>query len=164
MFWLFSLCILYEKKKPEWPAFVYSLCHSPYKWSYLYHLQKSCLDIHKIQETLCKTTTNWLCWTIWYCQYWTFFYLQIWQCHMVLSNRHRNYYPCCSVTKSCLTLYDPVDCSMSGFHILHCFLEFVILWLHFSNSYIISYQSFSLGTLSREALLSWRNSGAFIFG
>ena len=30
---------------------------------------------------------------------------------------------CCSVTKSCLTLCDPMDCSMPGFPVLHHFLE-----------------------------------------
>ena len=28
-------------------------------------------------------------------------------------------YCCCSVTKSCPTLYDPMDCSTPGFHVLH---------------------------------------------
>ena len=32
---------------------------------------------------------------------------------------------CCSVTKSCLTLCDPMDCSISGFPLLHHLLEFV---------------------------------------
>ena len=31
---------------------------------------------------------------------------------------------CCSVAQSCLTLYDPMDCSMPGFPVLHCLLEF----------------------------------------
>ena len=31
---------------------------------------------------------------------------------------------CCSVAKSCLTLCDPMDCSISGFPVLHCLLEF----------------------------------------
>ena len=30
-----------------------------------------------------------------------------------------SFYCCCSVTKPCLTLRDPVDCSMSGFPVLH---------------------------------------------
>ena len=29
----------------------------------------------------------------------------------------------CSVAKSCLTLYDPIDCSTPGFSVLHCLLE-----------------------------------------
>ena len=32
---------------------------------------------------------------------------------------------CCSVAKSCLTLYDPKDCSAPGFPALHCLLWFV---------------------------------------
>ena len=31
----------------------------------------------------------------------------------------------CSVAKSCLTLCDAMDCSMPGFSVLHCLLEFV---------------------------------------
>ena len=31
---------------------------------------------------------------------------------------------CCSVTKSCPTLCDPMDCSTPGFSILHYLLEF----------------------------------------
>ena len=31
---------------------------------------------------------------------------------------------CCSAAKSCLTLCDPMDCSMPGFPVLYCLLEF----------------------------------------
>ena len=31
---------------------------------------------------------------------------------------------CCSIAKSCLTLYDPMDCSMPGFPVLHHLPEF----------------------------------------
>ena len=31
---------------------------------------------------------------------------------------------CCSVTKSCLAICDPMDCSTPGFSVLHYFLEF----------------------------------------
>ena len=31
---------------------------------------------------------------------------------------------CCSVTKLCPTLCDPVDCSIPGFPVLHCLLEY----------------------------------------
>ena len=40
--------------------------------------------------------------------------------------------PHCSVTKSCLTLHDPMDCSMPGFPVLHYLLEFAqthMLWV-----------------------------------
>ena len=39
---------------------------------------------------------------------------------------------CCSVTKSCLPLCDPMDCSMPGFPVLHCLPEFAqthVLWV-----------------------------------
>ena len=37
---------------------------------------------------------------------------------------------CCSVTKSCLTLCDPMDCSMAGFPVLHYLPEFVQIHIH----------------------------------
>ena len=35
-----------------------------------------------------------------------------------------------SVTQSCLTLWKPTDCSMPGFPVLHCLLEFVQIHVH----------------------------------
>ena len=43
---------------------------------------------------------------------------------------HELYCCCCSVTKSCLTLWDPMDCSMPGFPILHYLLEFAQTHVH----------------------------------
>ena len=40
---------------------------------------------------------------------------------------------CCSVAKLCLILCDPMDCSMSGSHDLHCLPEFAqihVRWVH----------------------------------
>ena len=40
---------------------------------------------------------------------------------------------CCLVTKSCLTLCNPMDCSMTGFPVLHYHLEFAqahVHWIH----------------------------------
>ena len=53
----------------------------------------------------------------------------------ILSYISYMYYNCCycSVTKSCLTLCDPMDCSMPGFLVLHCLLEFAqvhVHWVH----------------------------------
>ena len=50
---------------------------------------------------------------------------------------NNNYYNdycccCCSITKSCLTLCDPMDCSTPGFPVLHYLLEFAqthIYWV-----------------------------------
>ena len=42
------------------------------------------------------------------------------------------FYFCCSVTKSCLTLCDPMDCSIPGFPVLHCLPELAqthVLWI-----------------------------------
>ena len=37
---------------------------------------------------------------------------------------------CCSVTKSCPTLCDPIDCSMPDFSVLHYLLEFAQTHVH----------------------------------
>ena len=37
---------------------------------------------------------------------------------------------CCSVTQSCLTLCDPMDCSILGFPELHSLLEFAQTHVH----------------------------------
>ena len=36
----------------------------------------------------------------------------------------------CSVTKSCLTLCDPMDCSMPGFQVYHHLLELTQIHVH----------------------------------
>ena len=38
--------------------------------------------------------------------------------------------PCCSVTKLCLTLCDPIDCSTPGFPVLHHLPEFAEIHVH----------------------------------
>ena len=39
-------------------------------------------------------------------------------------------YCCCSAAKSCPTLCDPMDCSTSGFLVLHCLLQFAQIHVH----------------------------------
>ena len=50
---------------------------------------------------------------------------------------------CCSVTKSRLTICDPMDCSMSGFPVLHCLPEFAHTRVHWvgmpSKNHLILY-------------------------
>ena len=41
-----------------------------------------------------------------------------------------HYYCFCSLVKSCLTLYNPMDCSMPGFPVLHHLLESVQVYVH----------------------------------
>ena len=43
---------------------------------------------------------------------------------------------CCSVTESCPTLWDAMDCSTPGFPVLHCLLEFAqthVHWVGFAS-------------------------------
>ena len=42
----------------------------------------------------------------------------------------KEFYYCCSVTKSCPTLCDPMDCSMPAFIVLHCLPEFAQIHVH----------------------------------
>ena len=37
---------------------------------------------------------------------------------------------CCSVAQSCLTLFNPMDCSTPGLPLLHCLLEFAQVHVH----------------------------------
>ena len=37
---------------------------------------------------------------------------------------------CWSVAKSCVTLFDPMDCSTPGFPVLHCLLDFAQIHVH----------------------------------
>ena len=50
----------------------------------------------------------------------------------ILWNDHQNKssYNCCSVTQLCLTLCDPMDCSMPGFPVLHHFPELAQTQVH----------------------------------
>ena len=42
----------------------------------------------------------------------------------------------CSVPKSCLTLWNPTDCSTPGFPVLHCLLELVQTHVHWASDAI----------------------------
>ena len=46
--------------------------------------------------------------------------------HLIIASREMCYMYCCScsVTQLCPTLCNPMDCSMPGFPVLHCLLEF----------------------------------------
>ena len=48
---------------------------------------------------------------------------------------HRELY-CCSVAKSCPTLWDPKDCSTPGVHVLHPLLEHAQTQVHWVNDAI----------------------------
>ena len=49
----------------------------------------------------------------------------------------------CSVTKSCPTLCDPVDCSTAGFPVLHYLLEFAqLVSVESNDKFVILYIKF----------------------
>ena len=77
------------------------------------------------------------------------------------------YFPslcCCSVTKLCLTLCNPTDCSTSGFPVLHYLLEFVQTHVHWVSdamqpSHPLSPLSFPALNLSQhQGLFQWVSS------
>ena len=47
-----------------------------------------------------------------------------------------SYSSCCSVTQLSLTLWDPMDCSMPGFPVLHYLLEFAQTHVHWAKDAI----------------------------
>ena len=67
---------------------------------------------------------------------------------------------CCSVTQSCLTLCDPMDCSTPCFPVLHYLLEFVQIHVHWVSDAILSFVIFFSSCLqsfpaSGSFLMSW---------
>ena len=81
---------------------------------------------------------------------------------------------CCLVAKSCLTLWDPMDCSTPGFPILHYLLEFAQTHVHWVDNVIqpthpllsVSPPAFifpSINIFSKESILhiSWPKYWSF---
>ena len=66
---------------------------------------------------------------------------------------------CCSVAKSCLTLCDPMDCSMLGFCVLHYLLEFAQTYVRWINGAI--QPSHPLSSPSPPTPQSFPASGSF---
>ena len=78
---------------------------------------------------------------------------------------------CCSVAKACLTLCDPMDCSISGFSVLHCLLEFAQTHVHWVGndiqpSHLLSPTSPPAFNLSQhQRLFQWiTQKGVFLHG
>ena len=54
----------------------------------------------------------------------------------IATNIHPQYNFCCSVTKSCLTLWDPMNCRMPCFPVLHYLLELAQTHIHWVSDAI----------------------------
>ena len=68
-------------------------------------------------------------------------------------------YCCCSITKLCLTLCDPMDCSTPGFPVFHYLLEFSQTHVHWVSG---AYPTLSSSvTLSSSCPQSFPASGSF---
>ena len=50
----------------------------------------------------------------------------------------QNVFCCCSATKSCPTLWDPMDCSTSDFPVLHYLMEFAQTHVHWVSNATVS--------------------------
>ena len=68
---------------------------------------------------------------------------------------------CCSVTKSCLTLCNPIDCSTWGFPVLHYLLEFAQTHVHWVSDAIQPFHSPlppALNLSQHQGLFQWVGS------
>ena len=68
---------------------------------------------------------------------WKIFYMscciEVWILLLFMMIRCIVVYYCCSVTKSCLTICDPMDCSTPGSSVLHYFREFANIHVHWAS-------------------------------
>ena len=72
-------------------------------------------------------------------------------------------YSCCSVTQLCPTFYHPMDCSTSGFPVLHHLLEFAQTHVHrvgdaIQSSHPLSPTSPALNLSQHQGLFQWVGS------
>ena len=93
----------------------------------------------------------------WKSKFWGFF-RKMWRCTRI----HK--YCCCLVPQSCLTLWDPMNCSMPGFPVLHYLPEFVQTHVHWvgdaiQSSHPLSSPSSLAHNLSQyQSLFQWVSS------
>ena len=67
---------------------------------------------------------------------------------------------CCSVTESCPTLHDPMDCSSSGFPVVQCLLEFAQIHGHWVDDAIqlsnpLPPSTFVFKSFPHQGLFQW---------
>ena len=84
---------------------------------------------------------------------------RLWSHRDMSSSSHSHFLSCCSVAKSCLTLCEPMSCSMSGFPTLHYLLEFAQIHFHWVNDAIPP--SHPLSPPSPPALNLFQHQGLF---
>ena len=71
---------------------------------------------------------------------------------------------CCPVTKMCLTLWDPMGCSTPGFPVLHYFLDFSQIHVHWVGDVIqpslplLSSSPPAFNLSQQQGLFQWANS------
>ena len=71
---------------------------------------------------------------------------------------------CCSVTKSCPTLWDSMDCSMPGSSVLHCLPEFAQIHVHWVSDAIqqshplLPSSPFAFNLSQHQGLFQWVSS------
>ena len=89
-------------------------------------------------------------------------YQTYFECHNCIKGRHNWFtlvWLCCSVAQLCLTLWDPMDCSMPGFPVLHYLLK--VAWTHVHCVSDAVQSSHSLLSLSPPAFNLSQYQGLF---
>ena len=74
----------------------------------------------------------------WFCYHWTLFcvfrdqfpIMNLLFCEIIYMPFYTYLHSCCSVAESCLTLWNPMDCSTPGFPVLHYQPEFAQTHVH----------------------------------
>ena len=79
--------------------------------------------------------------------------------HIFVSSANGTFWLCCSVAQSCLTLCDPMDCSMTGLPVLPYFPEFAQTHVHQVNDAI--QPSHPLSPTSPPSLNLFQHQGLF---
>ena len=90
-----------------------------------------------------------------------FLYVSAW-CYRIFVRKDRQVlFPCCcrSVAQSCLTVCDPMNCSMPGFSVLHHLQEFAQTPVHWVSD--ATQPSHPLSSPSPSCLQSFPTSGSF---
>ena len=120
----------------DWCSFTRSHCLD---WVRLYHWHTRCIDSHlHLLPHFCAL-----------------------HCYTQVCVGFTHLYRCCLVTKSRLALCDPMDCSMPGFPILHCLLEFDQTHVHWVGGDIQPSHLLLPPSPPVPNLCSWPTSGSF---
>ena len=117
----------FRRKRRDWSWYItqrMSKHHPTFFYSYMCTCEHACMCkyMHMFAYVWGCVCVIWFCHSVWEA---VSFLLKI--------TSHRF---CCSVSQSCLILYDPMDCSKPGFPVLHHLLEFAHTHAHWVDDTI----------------------------